>query len=180
MDCDLCEQYLAEVLQEERPRQLVDALREGSTPKKGGTPPLCQGEIPVRCYDLSSNPSYNRIRGMLCADKLSGEPELVLCANKLSSKDEVRETVVHELVHYYDYCVKGLDLRECEQNAYSEIRANREAECHPRDGFWFDWRWENCVRSNALRSTRIVHPGSGKAEACVAKVFREALADASP
>lgn len=38
---------------------------------------------------------------------------VVLCANRLSSKEEVEEALVHELIHVYDVRVRDMDLR-CE------------------------------------------------------------------
>eukprot|EP00547_Thalassionema_nitzschioides_P010021 CAMPEP_0194224290 /NCGR_PEP_ID=MMETSP0156-20130528/37082_1 /TAXON_ID=33649 /ORGANISM="Thalassionema nitzschioides, Strain L26-B" /LENGTH=173 /DNA_ID=CAMNT_0038955763 /DNA_START=203 /DNA_END=721 /DNA_ORIENTATION=- len=56
---------------------------------------------------------------------------IVLCSNRLSldSKDEMEQVLVHELMHVYDVRVNKLDLRTCENLAYSEVRAAREAEC---------------------------------------------------
>lgn len=36
---------------------------------------------------------------------------IVLCANRLSSKEEVEEVLVHELMHVYDVRVREMDLR---------------------------------------------------------------------
>lgn len=36
---------------------------------------------------------------------------IVLCANRLSSKEEIQEVLVHELIHVYDVKFRGLDLR---------------------------------------------------------------------
>jgi hypothetical protein len=35
-------------------------------------------------------------------------------------------------VHIYDVHVRQMDLRDCKQLAYSEVRAAREAECGNR------------------------------------------------
>lgn len=43
---------------------------------------------------------------------------VVLCANRLGSRREVEEAVVHELIHAYDYLVAGIDLLDCRSLAY--------------------------------------------------------------
>lgn len=57
---------------------------------------------------------------------------IVLCSNRLASQREIEEVLVHELVHIYDVHVRQMDLRDCKQLAYSEVRAAREAECGNR------------------------------------------------
>jgi len=54
---------------------------------------------------------------------------IVLCANRLNTKEEVEEVLVHELMHVYDVRVRQMDLRDCMQLAHSEVRAARETEC---------------------------------------------------
>jgi len=36
---------------------------------------------------------------------------IVLCANRLSSRKEIHEVLVHELIHVYDVKFRGFDLR---------------------------------------------------------------------
>ena len=43
---------------------------------------------------------------------------MVLCANRLKSREKVEEAVVHELVHAYDFLVSGVKLQECQALAY--------------------------------------------------------------
>ncbi|KAL7527367.1 hypothetical protein ACHAWF_002151 [Thalassiosira exigua] len=57
---------------------------------------------------------------------------IVLCSNRLSSQREVDEALTHELVHIFDVHSRGMNLRDCRQLAYSEVRAAREAECSNR------------------------------------------------
>lgn len=53
----------------------------------------------------------------------SPPPGVVLCANRLGSRQEVEEAVVHELVHAYDYMVAGIELRKCRSLAYRSVVA---------------------------------------------------------
>lgn len=48
-------------------------------------------------------------------------PGVVLCANRLGSRREVEEAVVHELVHAYDYLVAGVELLDCQALAYRYV-----------------------------------------------------------
>jgi hypothetical protein len=50
-------------------------------------------------------------------------------ASSAAALAEMEEILTHELVHVYDVRQLKLDLRDCENLAYSEVRAAREAEC---------------------------------------------------
>jgi hypothetical protein len=101
---------------------------------------------------------------------------IVLCSNKLSyhNSREVEEVLVHELIHTYDVLVNELDLQDCENLAYSEIRAARDAEC--KDA-WLGGRF--CIPNQAHTATANMFP-SQEARACMAKVMKTALADKAP
>mmetsp|Transcript_18797 Transcript_18797/g.34834 ORF Transcript_18797/g.34834 Transcript_18797/m.34834 type:complete len:128 (-) Transcript_18797:385-768(-) len=107
----------------------------------------------------------------------------------LSSEEQVREVLRHELVHAFDHCVKRRDLASCDGLACSEVRAAREAEC--RDNFGRGpgelchflgvnpfqnldpsskltpaesvcyWFKKRCARDVAIRSVEGVFPGYG-------------------
>lgn len=88
-------------------------------------------------------------------------PAVVLCANRLESRQEVEEAVVHELVHAYDYLVAGRDLLDCRTLAYSEVRAARAAECSEVSrSFVCSYFEKGCVKSMATRSTEVTWRGS--------------------
>eukprot|EP00545_Synedropsis_sp_CCMP1620_P005581 CAMPEP_0119031926 /NCGR_PEP_ID=MMETSP1176-20130426/41792_1 /TAXON_ID=265551 /ORGANISM="Synedropsis recta cf, Strain CCMP1620" /LENGTH=253 /DNA_ID=CAMNT_0006988331 /DNA_START=114 /DNA_END=874 /DNA_ORIENTATION=+ len=98
---------------------------------------------------------------------------IVLCSNRLTfhGPEEMEQVLVHELVHVYDVRINQLDLRGCENLAYSEVRAAREAEC--KDA-WLANRY--CIPQNAYRATSNLFPGA-QAKACIARVFDTAMAD---
>ncbi|GMI50618.1 hypothetical protein TeGR_g2398 [Tetraparma gracilis] len=52
---------------------------------------------------------------------------LVLCSDRLSPP-EIPEVLVHELTHVFDLS-RNLDFGVCEDLAFSEVRAARDAEC---------------------------------------------------
>ena len=101
---------------------------------------------------------------------------IVLCSNRLSYHDstEMEQVLVHELVHVYDVRVHRLDLRSCENLAYSEVRAARDAEC--KDA-WLAGRY--CVPNKAYMATSNLFPPE-EAKACMARVFDDAMADTEP
>ena len=70
-----------------------------------------------------------------------------------------------------------MDLTNCAELAYSEIRAAREAECHytPQVCSWFK---KQCVKSTATRSTATLFPEEGAK--CVMGVFETAFRDMGP
>jgi Peptidase M76 family len=101
---------------------------------------------------------------------------IVLCSNKLSyhNSREVEEVLVHELIHTYDVLVNELDLQDCENLAYSEIRAARDAEC--KDA-WLGGHF--CIPNQAHTATANMFSPQ-EARACLAKVMEKALADKVP
>ena len=101
---------------------------------------------------------------------------IVLCSNRLSYHDpaEMEQVLVHELVHVYDVRVHQLDLRTCENLAYSEVRAARDAEC--KDA-WLAGHY--CVPHKAYLATSNLFPAD-EAKACLSRVFEEAMADTVP
>ena len=84
---------------------------------------------------IECSPCGSDTRAEACARAYVRGPDplgIVLCSNRLSSQREIEEVLVHELVHIYDVHVRQMDLRDCKQLAYSEVRAAREAECANR------------------------------------------------
>lgn len=70
-----------------------------------------------------------------------------------------------------------MDLTNCAELAYSEVRAAREAECHytPQLCSWFK---KQCVKNTATRSTSTLFPDQGAA--CVTQIFEQAYRDVGP
>lgn len=100
---------------------------------------------------------------------------IVLCSNRLYSQREVDEVLVHELVHLYDVHTREMDLKDCRQLAYSEVRAAREAECSKS---YTSFTTNMCARDKATVATRNLFPEEGKK--CVCDVFNDAMNDLSP
>jgi hypothetical protein len=104
---------------------------------------------------------------------------IVVCTNRLhattpqAAKQEMEEILTHELVHVYDVRKLQLDLRDCENLAYSEVRAAREAECR------FSWYTRACAKRTAMTATSNLFPHT-MAYDCMQKVFETAMKDTRP
>jgi len=109
---------------------------------------------------------------------------IVVCQNRLSKgsrvdqQHEMEEILTHELVHVYDVRQLQLDLRDCENLAYSEVRAARQAECSTLvDTSWYPYQsW--CIRQKSLTATHNLFPQTGRQ--CINRVFDKAMADTRP
>jgi len=106
---------------------------------------------------------------------------VVLCTNRLSTDAspkeqlaEMEEILTHELIHVYDVRALQLDLRDCENLAYSEVRAAAAAECRNS----FSLLQGTCVRTKALMATQNLFPST--ARKCLQRVFERAFADVRP
>jgi inner membrane protease ATP23 len=100
---------------------------------------------------------------------------IVLCSNRLSSKEEINEVLVHELIHVYDVHQRQWDLTNCYILAKSEVRAAREAECA---GATMSFTKRYCAKEKARVATKNMFPDVGLQ--CVAAVFEEAMLDKAP
>jgi len=77
------------------------------------------------------------------------------------------------------YCIdvhsRKMDLRDCKQLAYSEVRAAREAECF---NSLTAFTANICAKDKAVNATRNMFPESGRK--CVCDIFDEAIKDHAP
>lgn len=101
---------------------------------------------------------------------------VIICHNRVNSdKAEIEEILTHELVHLYDVHTLRLDLQECENLAYSEVRAAKAAECRSS---WHPHLQSYCVKQKAICATNNLFPAEGRA--CIQKVFDHAFRDNRP
>jgi hypothetical protein len=99
---------------------------------------------------------------------------IILCSNRLSSPSEISEVLIHELIHIYDVS-RSMDLQQCRQLAYSEVRAARDAECHKSLS---TFTRNICAKDKATAATKNMFPDQGRG--CVCEVFDRAILDMSP
>ncbi len=116
--CEICNQALVKALSPNgRATRLLEEIRS-----KAGEKSMTKSDI--RC--CASCPKGLNARAYFEAPPA----KIVLCSDKLYTSLDVEESLVHELVHAYDYVVYGAKLENCMELARSEVRAAREAECH--------------------------------------------------
>jgi len=259
MEQSSCEQWAKQAMSKQRPSALTESLKvqlandpadkQVESSAITSTSPVSQifqhitsmfkqpkQPIQIICRPCSNTGREAHARAFVQSPPLG----IVLCTNKMSTKDEIEQTVTHELVHVYDIekkvsvltfaespkidilcCklrtlvagVKGantrrhdvaqkLDLSKCDNLAYSEVRAAREAEC--AHGSFLNLCMNNyhenkndsgilgriaqseqcekyrkdCVKMHAMRSTGVCFPGEAKQ--CVDRVFHMAYSDNAP
>ena len=80
--------------------------------------------VDVICRSCLTSGPEGSARAFVQAPPLS----IVLCSDRLTAA-EIPEVIVHELTHVYDIASKKLDFAACDDLAYSEVRAARDAEC---------------------------------------------------
>jgi len=105
--------------------------------------------VPISCTDCGDIGPEGNAKALTRIEPL----EIEICRNRNSSAEDIEKSLVHELVHVFDYQTKRYDLFSCDGLASSEIRAAREAECSGR--FMFNWSRERCIRQRAVASTAV-------------------------
>ena len=147
MECEVCHSNLVKALASPRLKLLLSTLQStppppsyaalatipSSSPTDSPVPPSSPGpfsfllfdNVWATCRPCLSSGEEGRARAFVAAPPLS----VVLCSNRIKSEAAAEEALVHELVHLFDLKVLGLDFSNCRQLGYSEVRANREAEC---------------------------------------------------
>ncbi|ETV83557.1 hypothetical protein, variant 3 [Aphanomyces astaci] len=109
MDIPKCDAALQQALKEPRPKQLVEAINTFLKKKKAST--SSSNDDPTHlefiCLDCKSEGVEGKARAFFASP-----PAIVLCANRLNTTEDVKEVVVHELIHAYDYTVRNMDLTQ--------------------------------------------------------------------
>lgn len=132
------------------------------------------GEIPIECIDCSQMGVEGNSKALTRIDPLSIE----ICANRNHSVEAVEISLIHELVHVYDYKFKRYDMFTCDGLAASEIRAAREAEC--AGSYLFDFFRDRCVKERATASTSNIFPRGVQASNSVRRMYEVAVNDLEP
>ncbi|ETV83556.1 hypothetical protein, variant 1 [Aphanomyces astaci] len=164
MDIPKCDAALQQALKEPRPKQLVEAINTFLKKKKAST--SSSNDDPTHlefiCLDCKSEGVEGKARAFFASP-----PAIVLCANRLNTTEDVKEVVVHELIHAYDYTVRNMDLTQPAVLACSEVRSARESECFEKAQalckdpqlsmvlHGCDWWVKKCVKQNAIHATSV-------------------------
>lgn len=127
----------------------------------------------ISCIVCSNYGIESKARAFITVDP----SEIILCANKLGAKREIKSALQHEAIHAYDYTKKRCDFSSCKGLAYTEVRAAREAECSGH--YPFEWLRNSCIKTCATNATSNFFPRD-KANKCVRAVFDKAVRDIEP
>ncbi|KAL0272177.1 UNVERIFIED_CONTAM: hypothetical protein PYX00_005256 [Menopon gallinae] len=127
-------------------RLLVQALESAGCPVKFGRHICCE-ECDVRVtggYDVEWN-------------------QIVVCQNSYKSRKIPEVTLIHELIHMFDYCVNHIDFNKNEHLACTEIRAANLSHCSFLSSlmlkqsslFNIKETHQNCVKMKATQSMMV-------------------------
>eukprot|EP01132_Coremiostelium_polycephalum_P002466 gene2466-3048_t len=112
---------------------------------------------------------------------------LVVCDNVKTYKDNIKNTLLHEMTHAYDMCKVNLDTQNCKHIACTEIRASTlSGECA-----WFDEfsrgkvstifsHFPDCVKRRAILSLKNNPNCKDTAERTINDVWDKCSKDYSP
>nr|CCA17587.1 metalloprotease family M76 putative [Albugo laibachii Nc14] len=162
MNLPECDNAIQEALTRERPKKLVHLinrfLQKNAKAKQS---------LDFVCLMCQEEGPEGKARAFFSAPP----PTIVFCANRLHSAREVEETMMHELIHAYDFVVRTMDITNPSILACSEIRAARESECYQKAfalqkllpeskllKTMSEWKNKRCVRRHAIRSTQSMFP----------------------
>jgi hypothetical protein len=133
----------------------------------------------VNCSSNSKNPIFTNF-----------VPKIVICENKKSSTTmsdrDFESTVMHELVHAYDFCRAKVDIDNCEQYACLEVRASGlSGECNypseaARGNLGLAGTHSACTKRRAMLSVSMNSKCSAKAGTYIDAVFDRCYSDISP
>ncbi|KAK4519855.1 uncharacterized protein ATC70_010099 [Mucor velutinosus] len=101
---------------------------------------------------------------------------VVLCCDHIKSRDDLEDTLVHELTHAFDSLRKGKFKSICHLVACGEIRASALGQCADITP---EKKKNQCIWNDAVRSTEI-HCGVERAEKAVKEVFQNCVHDETP
>lgn len=176
-----CAEIAEEILKTKRPCKLVTQLEKALNVKIGivtvnedsDQPNYDAGKLPIICRACTDEGVEGLARAFFATP-----PSITLCSNRLYRRSDIQESLVHEMIHAYDYLVREMDLTKCKRLACSEIRANREGECSGRWIELFDSARKTCTKNSAIHATQSIFPKKGRE--CVKVMFDECYADREP
>lgn len=102
-------------------------------------------------------------KAMFCDRKAVGSyirgEGIVVCANHVNFEDEIKQVIIHELIHAYDDCrAANMNWLNCAHHACSEIRAGHlSGDCHfkrelLRGHFKLRGHEQDCIRRRVMMS----------------------------
>lgn len=126
------------------------------------------------------NPETNKKKIFICEENFSEE-----AAGRMGTS-AVRRTVLHELIHAYDYCRVKFDLNNCDQLACTEVRAAMlSGDCTfvseaTRMNFGIAGQGAVCAKRRAILSLEANPVCQPTAKEAVDRVFDKCHKDTAP
>jgi inner membrane protease ATP23 len=111
---------------------------------------------------------------------------ILLCQNRIINKTHLQDTLVHELIHAFDYCTTHMKHLNCQHIACTEIRASMlSGECKftrefMRGHFNISKQLQHCVKRRALLSLQMVPYCQANAQETLNQVFDSCFKDTTP
>lgn len=114
--------------------------------------------------------------------------QIILCYNQSLNREQIKDAMMHEMIHMFDYCRFKFDFDNIEHVACSEIRAANLSFCSIYDRLRFGDSWNfkkshrNCVRDVAFKSVKAYSPETedSKLHEIIDKVFIHCYNDLEP
>eukprot|EP00697_Spironema_sp_BW2_P005769 gnl/Spiro4/18038_TR9629_c0_g1_i1.p1 gnl/Spiro4/18038_TR9629_c0_g1~~gnl/Spiro4/18038_TR9629_c0_g1_i1.p1 ORF type:complete len:195 (-),score=19.98 gnl/Spiro4/18038_TR9629_c0_g1_i1:46-630(-) len=176
MDRLNCKMFVRNALRDPEVRHLITSLKSG-----GCIPPQMKGSDLFRCVRCNSQ---HQFAGFSASP--GDVPQVVLCADQNNNQNDVVLNLVHEMVHFFDWC-RGPETFHTEKTiACTEVRAAAlSGDCAE-----FQERMRGhatnvpaahmtCVRRHALLSVRR-SPLATEPEKAINEVFERCYEDTSP
>ncbi|RYG66548.1 hypothetical protein EON64_09525 [archaeon] len=133
---------------------------------------LHQHQVAISCEPCSSSGVEGKARAFL---QTSPYLQITLCENRLRSERAVKEALLHESIHAYD-SLHHIDLTTPQGLVYSEVRANREAECGDSLKLFNTY----CTKKKAHQAANNILNDSALTQQCLDQVFEQAMQDRRP
>ncbi|KAI8070912.1 peptidase M76 [Gongronella butleri] len=159
---DRCTSELGQVLTtHEKVKTLLGAINtlNGRVLRRGITCRPCQGTVQAHRMGYYDG-TYQRI---------------VLCCDNIRSREDLEDTLIHELVHAFDAARSGKFTSICHLIACGEVRASAMGQCADVQP---DHQRRQCIWRDAVQSTQ-VHCGE-QAARIVKQVFETCMQDTAP
>ncbi|UZJ51179.1 hypothetical protein CBS101457_000499 [Exobasidium rhododendri] len=116
------------------------------------------------------------------------ESGIMICANRVFSKQHLEDTMAHEMIHWWDHCRFNVDWNNLRHHACTEIRAAvLSGDCSwsrefKRRNYAFSKQFQTCARRRAVLSVEGNPncPDKKTAERAVDEVWESCFNDSRP
>ena len=101
---------------------------------------------------------------------------IVLCADKIKTRQEFETVLTHELMHMFDHCSWNANFRSEEELTCSELRASAVGECVPRRRKLQQpsmAEHEKCAKLHAIKNMQGYGHSKQKSEELVRNAFHK-------